>query len=414
MPRFKSQIINADSRLLSAFLPAGKRIQTTISSPPYYDMKDYGVEGQIGYGQSYENYLSDIANVFKQVYDHTLPDGTLWIIVDTFKRADNIVLLPFDIAEKLKNVGWLLQNIIIWKKDKTVPWSSGGFVQRKFEYILFFSKSPHYKIYADRVRVFDRSLLKSWWIKYPERYNPKGRAIDEIWEFPIPVQGSWGKEYIRHFCPLPKEMVSTMILLTTDENDLVFDPFSGTGAVLSQAAYMKRSYFGIELNSDYVLQCKQYLKDSMKLGREEYEKSFDMKSQDEFEADIQNLRALKFGRVLLRNVETEFSLKGQLKVFVGTPTVSDGVINVKYCLMGIELTDEMIRYITRIVTVPPLSKFGILPYFEYSFTESEDQVNYYFYSRTNTHSYIKGKYMSSKEVAVISPICVNFKESDYQ
>lgn len=413
MSSFKSQIINADSRFLSVYFPAGQRIQTTISSPPYYDMKDYGVEGQIGFGQSYESYLSDIANVFKQVYDHTLPDGTLWIIVDTFKRADNVVLLPFDIAERLKSVGWLLQNVIIWKKDKTVPWSSGGFVQRKFEYILFFSKSLRYKAYADRVRVCDRSVLKSWWIKYPERYNPKGRAIDEIWEFPIPVQGSWGKEYIRHFCPLPKEMVSTMISLSTDENDLVFDPFSGTGAVLSQAAYMKRSYLGIELNPDYVLQCKKYLRDSMKLGRDEYVRSLDMKSQSEFETDIQNLRALKYGRVMLRKIESEFSIQGQMKVFVGTPTIHNGIINVKYCLLGVDLTDDILKFISQIVSVPPLSKFGINPSFESSYIESEGRIQYYYYSRTNTHSYLKGKHMSSKEVAVISPICVNFKESDY-
>ena len=416
MPRFKSLIINADSRRLSDYWPGGQRIQTTITSPPYYDMKDYGVDGQIGFGQSYENYLSDIASVFKQVYDRTHDNGTLWIIVDTFKRAENLVLLPYDIAEKLKTVGWLLQNIIIWKKDKTVPWSSGSFVQRKFEYILFFSKSSCYKSYADRVRVCDRSLLKSWWIKYPERYNPKGRAVDEIWEYPIPVQGSWGKEYIRHFCPLPKDMVSTMILLSTDENDLVFDPFSGTGAVLSQAAYMKRKYLGIELNPDYVLQCKQYLNNSLRAGRKEYVRSLDTKSQYEFESDILNLRALKFGRVLLKKVEAEFSLQGQMRVFVGRPVISDGVILVKYCFMGTDITGEMNQFISKTVETPPLSKYGIYPVFDHTFQPEKDQGNEeeYYYSRTNTHSYLIGKRRTSKEVAVISPICVNFKESDYQ
>ena len=413
MSIFKSNIINADSRHLSVLLPRGQMIQSTISSPPYYDMKDYGVNGQIGFGQSYENYLSDIESVFKQVYDHTLDDGTLWIIVDTFKRADNIVLLPYDIAERLKRVGWLLQNIIIWKKDKTVPWSSGGFVQRKFEYVLFFSKSPHYKSHADRVRVYDRSLLKSWWIKYPERYNPKGRAIDEIWEYPIPVQGSWGKEYIRHFCPLPKDMVSTMILLSTDENDLVFDPFSGTGSVLSQAAFMRRRYLGVELNPDYVLQCKQYIKNAMNLGREEYLKSLNTKSQYEFETDIQNLRALKFGRVLLKKVETEFSILGQMKIFVGTPVIRLGMISVKYCFIGADITEAMIQYISKAVTTPPLSKYGINPELDFSY-QLEEGDKEFFYSRTNTHSFLNGKNLNSKEVAVISPICVNFKESDYQ
>ena len=124
-------IYNVDARRISEVFPEGLTIQTTISSPPYYDMKDYGVEGQVGFGQSYSDYLEDIASIFKQVLDRTADDGTLWIIVDTFKKGGNLVLLPFDIAEKLKKVGWLLQNIIIWKKDKTVPWASGGFVQRR-------------------------------------------------------------------------------------------------------------------------------------------------------------------------------------------------------------------------------------------------------------------------------------------
>ena len=121
MNRVKSQIYNIDARKLSEILPGGQIIQTTISSPPYYDMKDYGVDGQVGFGQSYDVYLDDITNIFKQVLDHTVDDGTLWIIVDTFKRRNNLVLLPYDIAERLKSIGWKLQNIIIWKKDKTVP-----------------------------------------------------------------------------------------------------------------------------------------------------------------------------------------------------------------------------------------------------------------------------------------------------
>ena len=187
------------------------QIQTTITSPPYFDMKDYGVEGQIGFGQKYEEYLNDLKSIFNYVFDYTKEDGTLWIIIDTFKRDNAVVTLPFDLVQKLKEVGWLLQEIIIWKKDKTVPWSSNGFMQRKFEYILFFSKYSSYKANKDNVRIYDTSQLKRWWVKYPERYNPKGKALDEIWEFPIPVQGSWGNEYIRHFCPLPKEMVATMI-----------------------------------------------------------------------------------------------------------------------------------------------------------------------------------------------------------
>ena len=243
-----NKVYNGDSRCLLEILPEGVQVQTTITSPPYFDMKDYGVEGQVGFGQKYEEYLEDLKEIFAQIYTVTKDDGTLWIVIDTFKRDHAVVTLPFDLVQKLNSVGWKLQEIIIWKKDKTVPWSSKGFMQRKFEYVLFFSKQNNYKTNKDQVRIYDTQQLKKWWVKYPERYNPKGKALDEIWEFPIPVQGSWGTEYIRHFCPLPKEMVATMISISTDEEDVVFDPFAGSGAVMSQSAYMKRTYLGIEIN----------------------------------------------------------------------------------------------------------------------------------------------------------------------
>ena len=394
-------------------MPSGQMIQTTISSPPYYDMKDYGPDGQVGFGQTYTDYLDDITGIFKQVLEHTVEDGTLWIIVDTFKRENGLVLLPYDIADRLKKVGWILQNIIIWKKDKTVPWASGGFVQRKFEYILFFSKNSKYKSYGDRTRVYDKDKLKNWWIKYPERYNPKGRALDEIWEFPIPVQGSWGNEYIRHFCPLPKEMVATMISLSTDEGDMVFDPFSGTGTVPAQAAYMKRKYIGFELNSEYVNQCNQYLEKTLKEGQEEYTKSLDLSGQNNFETEIVNLRALKFGRVLLRKIEEYINYKQRIKIYVGSPIRKDGVIIVKYIVIGVKDEEYVGLFIEEVIHKAPLSKFGIEAGILFSKNLPTIASNVYFYSRTNSYSFLRNVKLEDNSVAVISPICVDLKVSDY-
>lgn len=413
MNNIKSQIFNIDSRRISEVLPSGQMIQTTISSPPYYDMKDYGFDGQVGFGQTYSDYLDDITDIFKQVLEHTVDDGTLWIIVDTFKRENGLVLLPYDIADRLKDAGWILQNIIIWKKDKTVPWATGGFVQRKFEYILFFSKNSKYKSYVDRTRVYDKDKLKNWWIKYPERYNPKGRALDEIWEFPIPVQGSWGNEYIRHFCPLPKDMVATMISLSTDEGDLVFDPFSGTGTVPAQAAYMKRRYIGFELNLDYVNQCNQYLEKTLKEGQEEYTKSLDMSGQDNFETEIVNLRALKFGRVLLRKIEESLHCKNLIKVYVNRPNLKDNKIFVDYCFVGINDEHTTSQSIQEIINKQPLSKFGIVANINIMNEMPSDEINEYYYSRTNSYSFLRKVSRDSDIVAVISPICVDYNESDY-
>ena len=106
-------VYNIDSRKIGSILPDDCLIQTTITSPPYFDMKDYGVDNQIGFGQTYEKYLDDLQNIFKTILDRTKDNGTLWIVIDTFKRNHSVVPLPFDLANRLKNVGWIFQDIII-------------------------------------------------------------------------------------------------------------------------------------------------------------------------------------------------------------------------------------------------------------------------------------------------------------
>jgi DNA modification methylase len=373
-------------------------------------MKDYGEENQIGFGQSYKEYLCDIKSVFEQVYQYTKEDGTLWIIIDTFKRDDSIVLLPFDVASKLQESGWLLQDIIIWKKDKTVPWSNNGFTQRKFEYVLFFSKSPKFKNNKDKVRVFDTRQLKKWWIKYPERYNPRGKALDEIWEYPIPVQGSWGKRYIRHFCPLPQDMVSNMIQISSDEGDIVFDPFAGSGTVLSQSAYMNRPYLGFELNKSYIEKFNSYLMETFETGKANYEKMLKNEGQTVFEEQILNLRALKYGRMLVKVVQEELHLYS--KVLVERIRQEGAKSVVKYSLVGVsEDMAEMI--ITQAISKAPLSKYEISPLITYQ-DELDDDKQWFCYSITNSYSYMRNTTYNDPRVRVLSLIKVDLAEKDYE
>mgnify|MGYP005877135721 CR=1 FL=1 len=240
-------------------------IDVTITSPPYFDMKDYGYTEQIGFGQNYENYLEDLRKVFEGVYACTKNTGSLWVIIDTFRRAGSVVPLPFDFANKIAPIGWKLQEIIIWGKDKTVPWAHNGQMRNLFEYILVFSKTDNYKFFIDKVRQYDS--LKKWWVKYPERYNPKGKTPEAIWNFPIPVQGSWGENYIRHFCPLPEELIAQILKLTTEEEDLVLDPFAGSGAVLAKADNMKRKFIGTELNPLYIQMFQNYMDNTLSLSK---------------------------------------------------------------------------------------------------------------------------------------------------
>ena len=122
-------------------------VDVTITSPPYFDMKDYGYPEQIGFGQKYDDYLDDLRKVFKGIYELTKDTGSLWVIIDTFRKAGAVVPLPFDFVHKISDIGWKLQEVIIWEKDKTVPWVHQGQMRNMFEYILVFAKNEKYKFW---------------------------------------------------------------------------------------------------------------------------------------------------------------------------------------------------------------------------------------------------------------------------
>lgn len=410
-----------------------KIVDVTITSPPYYDMKDYGYKDQIGYGQKYEEYLEDLKQVFQNVYDITKDKGSLWVIIDTFKRNNIVVPLPFDFSNTIKEVGWKLQDIVIWNKNKTVPWSKKGQTKNKFEYILLFSKSNDFKYYADKGREYNTKFLKKWWVRYPERYNPKGKATEGIWDYDIPTQGSWGNGYIRHFCPLPTDMIGKMIQLTSEEKDVILDPFAGTGSVLVQAAYMKRKYIGFELNEKYISMFHNYLEKSLVKGSKDYDISKDGKlDQDNFAKTILNLRALKFAKVLRNKINkelvdvieliyVEISEKNPIEKQKLIVVNYDIVINNKNILyQDNEIETSLKTEINDLITKPPLSKFGIETHIKYKFIDDFlifcADMDLFLYSNNITHKYIS--YFNSKQrlskFAIISPIKIDVNEEDFE
>jgi DNA modification methylase len=270
--------------------------QLIITSPPYFDVLNYENNGnQIGHGQTYDGYLLDIINVFQDCYELSTSNATFWLIVDTFRRNGELKTLPFDINNKLKGTfkkTWTLKEILVWDKEKNIPWNGKGKFKNEFEYILFFSKKDKLKFNIDRVREIND--LKKWWLSYPERYNPCGKAPSNIWRFTTPIRG-WGNSYQNHLCPFPFPLVEKIISIATDENDLILDPFAGSGSVLAMASVMKRRSIGIDINKNY----KKLFKDEVLIGARKYwekrekELSYNKKSIVNFKTTNQKLRKLK-------------------------------------------------------------------------------------------------------------------------
>ena len=394
-------------------------VDVTITSPPYYDMKDYDYPEQIGYGQKYEDYLEDLEKVFSGVFALTKDSGSLWVIIDTLRKDGMVIPLPFDFANRISKCGWKLQEIIIWEKDKTVPWIHQGQMRNMFEYILVFSKGDKYNFYIDRIRQWDS--LKKWWVKYPERYNPRGKAPEAIWRFPIPVQGSWGQDYVRHFCPLPEELIAQIIQLTTDEDDVVLDPFAGSGAVLSQAYYMKRKYIGAELNKEYIAMFNEYLEKTGEIKRKRYCQSKKLfGDQDIFSKTIIDLRALKYARVLFKKMDTDLS-KCISFIYVSNPIPrkeDNSIAQVEYTLIlkSKESLKKIEEEIKSIVSIRPLSKFGITPVLKFELA-SEFKINQVLYGYTKTVTHKFQEEICDIPLArspILSPIKVDFNEEDYE
>lgn len=384
------------TQLLEVFpkLKSGKYkscVDVTVTSPPYWNLKNYGFEGQIGYGQSYDEYLGDLERIFADIYKITKDTGSLWIIVDTFKKKEKdrsvydvengeLVLLPFDVAKKVRASGWKLQDIFIWEKDKTLPWSRKGQLRNLFEYILFFTKTNNFKFYVDRIRISDHCQLKEWWVKYPERYNPRGAVPADIWKYAIPVQGSWARGFLRHFCPFPVALVERILLLTTNRGNTVLDPFAGSGVVLAVAHSMKRRYVGFEFKSDYLNMFDNHVLKEIaeEIDNRNKEWKRKQKMQSDLRQTINKLRLTKYPRMLVKQlylkglvkeadfpINTVFAIKRKFNPNELTaPNKWRFLKEDVYLVFETDVQEKNFHdNILRLSSGPPLSKFGIEPKF---------------------------------------------------
>lgn len=297
-------------RYLSKVSSAAKPLITaTITSPPYGNLVNYGHPDQIGWGQPYEEFLSDCRRVFRALHKHTTDDGSLWLVADSLRpppetngHVRRLQPLPFQLAAEAEAVGWNLRDVIVWAKDKTRPWSGRGRLRNAFEYVMLLVKGVDFKYNVDRIR--DQMELEKWWVKWPERYNPKGKVPTNVWHFSIPTQGSWNEPVVAHACPLPPDLVERLILLSTDPDDVVFDPFGGTGTVVAEAERLERRGLGLEINEEYVSAFSDLMRPALLARRSEVQ----VMGATQLEETIINLRALKYPKALFKQLRARKSL----------------------------------------------------------------------------------------------------------
>jgi DNA modification methylase len=232
-----------------------------ITSPPYYNLRDYGVEDQIGLEETVTEYIEAIASVMDEVYKKLNQNGLLFLnLGDTYysgkgesqgkdrkssKRRFGLravdksggvgigiprksaIGIPWRVAIEMSRRSWVLRSAIIWHRDRCLPEAVKDRPRRSYEHVFMFAK--------DRKYYFNRQPLIT-------------RNIDEdVWTIPARPKVSEGIDT----APYPEELVQRCIDIGCPEGGSVLDPFAGSGTTLRVALNSKRPATGIDLNQDF-------------------------------------------------------------------------------------------------------------------------------------------------------------------
>ena len=387
-------------------------VDTVVTSPPYWKQKDYGSDQQIGFGQEKEAYLDDLQRVLEESLAATKSTGSLWLVVDDYWKRGKLQLLPFDIADCARKAGWHLREMIVWDKNQALPFRNGkGRMRHSSELIFFATKTENTEFKFDINEIKTLDGLSKWWVDFPERYNPKGKAPTNIWSIPIRTQGSWRKpSKLKHHCPFPTELVARMIALATDPEDVVLDPFAGTGVVLAVSEAMNRRFIGFDVNADYKEMYEETVREQIMEEWEEVEQQRKKQREErvDFESTIMKLRALKFARQVTRPFLEVISAEEQERVraVVCEADIPDRYVRrEKYDVRVSVIVDDLcetfeegIEKSKERATQPPLTQYSINPQisllaegdFDLSLN-GQKKKSYFMYPRYKPRKYSKEK-----------------------
>ncbi|NMC05242.1 MAG: site-specific DNA-methyltransferase, partial [Candidatus Lokiarchaeota archaeon] len=244
-------IVYDDARKIRDYIDDDS-VQVIITSPPYSDLRDYGKPGQIGLDQPYDKYLDDLDVVWRACHAVLKPSGSLWLNMGHQMIGGNMRYLGADCYHHLHEIGFKLKRVFYWYKRNYASGYHKRNLLQNFEPVYFFGKDPaKTKIFPDRAGFDDftawsgaRLAHCSW------NVIRKGGSLKAGRNNPHPA-------------PFPDELVERILLLSSDENDVILDPFVGSGTTTKVARDMNRFGYGFELNDEFyhVNRCRMELND---------------------------------------------------------------------------------------------------------------------------------------------------------
>ncbi len=255
-----STIFEGDAVTVLRRLPSNS-VRCVVTSPPYWGLRDYGIDDQIGLELTMPQFIQKLVAVFAEVRRVLTDDGTLWINIGDGYTSGNrgyratdkknparamtvrpdtpeglkpkdLMGIPWRLAFALQDDGWYLRTDIIWNKPNAMPESVKDRPTRSHEFLFMFSKSEKYFYNSDAVKqVADGGGL---------------RNLRTVWSVNTkPYAGA-------HFATFPPELVRPCVKASTEPGDFVLDPFFGAGTVGLVCNEEGRKYAGVELNPSYV------------------------------------------------------------------------------------------------------------------------------------------------------------------
>ncbi len=251
------KIINGDSRQMAEL--SDNSVHLALTSPPYWQLKDYGSDNQIGFHDSYENYINNLNLVWKECY-RALHDGCRLCvnIGDQFARSVyygryKVIPIREEIIKFCENIGFDYMGAIIWQKVTTsnttgggiqmgsYPYPRNGILKIDYEFILVFKKLGDAPKPTKEMKELSKMTAEEWNTFFAGHWNFSGARQDN------------------HIAMFPEELPRRLIKMFAFVGDTVLDPFAGSGTTNLAAKNLGRNSVGYEINPDFIPVIKQKL-----------------------------------------------------------------------------------------------------------------------------------------------------------
>lgn len=273
-------------------------LDCVITSPPYWQLRDYGYEGQWGLEPTFQQYLENLWSMMDEIYRVLKPSGTVWInLGDTYGTQSGglrgvntydpknpnatlnvieqpkslhkcLLLIPHRFAIGCIERGWIMRNDCIWAKRNGMPESVTDRFSKKHEYFFFMVKSEKYFFdldairdkhkwandkrndgnrheYSEGVKSMNNKMLATNAVSFSEGGKNPG-SVSDFWD--VCTKPSSHK----HYASYNDELLKKPILAGCPEGGIVYDPFMGTGSTAEVALRTNRKYIGSEMSEDYL------------------------------------------------------------------------------------------------------------------------------------------------------------------